>query len=61
MVQAQLTLERTEQPVSPVMLALFSELPAEGVQPIVDEMDEVRYDKFTHEKSSSCICVIGGM
>jgi DNA gyrase inhibitor GyrI len=55
------TLERTEQPISPVMRALFSELePTSGI-PSDQTPQAYRYDKYTHEKSSSCICVIGGM
>lgn len=54
------TLEQTDQPISPVLRALFHEL-----EPTDDPSSEApqayRYDKYTHEKSSTCICVIGGM
>jgi len=50
------TIKRTEAPVSPVLRALLAD--REGN---VRAQDAYRYDKYTHEKSSSCICVIGGM
>lgn len=52
------TLERTEVPVSPVLRALLADREGKDVRA---QQDAYRYDKYTHEKSSSCICVIGGM
>ena len=60
MMKAQLTMSQAEKISSPAIRnaaqhAILNSGSADGV------IDALNYDKFTHDKSSECICVLGGL
>lgn len=57
---AQLTMDQAKKISSPAIRnaalhALQNSGSADGV------IDALNYDKYTHDKSSECICVLGGL
>ena len=57
---AQLTMDQAKKISSPALRnaalhALQNSGSADGV------IDALNYDKYTHDKSSECICVLGGL
>ncbi|MGL5172281.1 MAG: hypothetical protein ACRC75_00380 [Olsenella sp.] len=60
MMTAQLTMDQAKKISSPAIRnaalhALQNSGSADGV------IDALNYDKYTHDKSSECICVLGGL
>lgn len=57
---AQLTMDQAKKISSPAIRnAAFHALQNSGSADGV--IDALNYDKYTHDKSSECICVLGGL